>query len=941
MSKVLIPNFIITRDYDAMVSIFSADKYIDQSKLKSDNKLFFLSANKNKYLTSFEYDLCFNSNSEKFFKINFIDSDGNFESEFLQSSFFSKFVKDLAIQLSTIKETGEALSKVPELNGKIYIAFGIGDDLSNWSEPHVCEFRNAQIQIDASGRRIYSFGFFPSNDPIFRRQFIYDTNQVNYQSNFSYLSKLKYILNVDFLLNKDYKNISYTIRNLLRNYLKSSCNTQNILILLPDVDNADYQIFAPAKDYQYYQEVYSKIYGLDLTTGLPLSKVSLKQKASKLNSSAAKIRRYKSQISQLNKELEEVKINQITRQENKLGLIKFQYRKFVLNGTIRLNADLDSRSIRNYYIRGLDGGDLVAGESRPQRIKALNILSEINQVEDEILVLKNKLKEESNKQSAKIKEIQDKINALQKEIDSFTSSDPDTKQALADMLIDSTTKLIALPNATIDFLLEQSGKVVTSLEEESKKSYLIRFQDYYSRKSSLTPNTFDWYQNLNRLFQGIGNSMGLDSEDSVPYLYEETDIKLLNLWYNNGIIPNKTDRCVVLGVKSLINNYLYRNAAEFDKKMTTESTFEFSPKYKLEDEELTKKLMTSNYPAELFQILSKKKNSSAFSEQIILDELAVNPTKNISNKFLKFLGNSDLLKLSDTPIFTNNLKNSNVKSIEVQNLEGYWQFMNFNVKLDYSDELLLNSKSQYEKSTVYKSTKKDFDLIISEVIKQVSSESATQEFQAFNETFKNAINRLNLKTKTKNLYIGLIDKLSEIKQKSGTKFTTRYQQIFVALSSKVLNTNPTPDFGEERDFISDIEGLSLVIESLLSLGKVKTVDNKPTITLVEQDGLRAAQNIKASLFQYLYTHTAPTVTIRTLPFFNLSNNRTIIGKTAILLSKRTISQVSPINSQLENLENSLDFFSGVYNIIGAKHIITTSDCYSEFVMKKIITETIT
>jgi hypothetical protein len=199
-----------------------------------------------------------------------------------------------------------------------------------------------------------------------------------------------------------------------------------------------------------------------------------------------------------------------------------------------------------------------------------------------------------------------------------------------------------------------------------------------------------------------------------------------------------------------------------------------------------------------------------------------------------------------------------------------------------------------------------------------------------------------LSKETRNTYNKLLERIQE-KKYSNEDSEYSYDSIFASLAREVgenINSASRDLFDSDDKIAEEVESLSLLIEALFTVGRIKTTGDKPTITLADRNGLPNEKNVKASLFQYLYTTTAPTVTIRTLPFFHLSNNRTIGGKTAILLSKRTISQVSPVNPQLENLENSLDFFSGVYNIIGAKHVITTSDCYSEFVMQKLITETI-
>jgi hypothetical protein len=180
-------------------------------------------------------------------------------------------------------------------------------------------------------------------------------------------------------------------------------------------------------------------------------------------------------------------------------------------------------------------------------------------------------------------------------------------------------------------------------------------------------------------------------------------------------------------------------------------------------------------------------------------------------------------------------------------------------------------------------------------------------------------------------YIKLYDK---IKETANTK--NDYNLIFSLLSKEVLNSDAFKYTEVDEDTVSDIEAFSLFVEALFTTG----LNKSPTLTIAGRNGSPVEKNVKAALFQYIYTTTAPTLTIRTLPFFHLSNINTITGKTCILISKRMVNQVSPVNPQLENIDNTLDFFSGVYNIVGAKHIITTSECYSEFIIMKLKAETI-
>jgi hypothetical protein len=68
------------------------------------------------------------------------------------------------------------------------------------------------------------------------------------------------------------------------------------------------------------------------------------------------------------------------------------------------------------------------------------------------------------------------------------------------------------------------------------------------------------------------------------------------------------------------------------------------------------------------------------------------------------------------------------------------------------------------------------------------------------------------------------------------------------------------------------------------------------------------------------------ISLKTLPFFHLSNYSDI-NKKCLFFSKR-------LSIAGRDLPVVFDFFSGEYMITGFKHVITTSECYSEFLLTK-------
>ena len=852
MSKFLIPNIIITKDYDAMKQLFSGDKFINSKKIKSTDGLFFLSTANNKYLTSFEYDLGYNTKNTKFFNITFTDTDGNFEESFLNKSFLDSYLHKV-IKYSDFSNTdiAELLTKT-KITQDYYIAFGIGEDITNWSSPHVAEFNGAELQIDSQGRRVYTFKFVPSNDPIFRRKFLYDVRAVNPDLEFSFLNNLHYKLNCDIRTNS-LATPSSNIRNLLQQYFKVACNTDNVLVMLPDIDNY-FKNKPEIRSPEQFIEAYTNILSLKVTAAVDNIQIDIPQTISPpLNST-------------------QNSTTDVTKEKGQKNSIKL---------------DLAFPSVLG---------------NKPTPEKTGISISTLQQP-----------KKTPKTQTELEEEWREKLGITPQ------------NQVLISQQNKSSNKTITPPT-----------KILKQIPY-----YIIRFSEKERFKSSLVPNIFDWHECLNALFQGIATCAGIATTDALC-LFEETDINFLNLWYDNGIIPSKDKRCIVIGVRSVIDNYLYRNSIVFDKNMTIDSTIEFKPILDLENKDLKSKLLSNDYAKKVFELVSRGKTSSAFSEQIILDELALNEKSNL--EFTKFLSNSNLLKISDTPIFMNNLKNSNIISININNIDSYFASLNFNVKTDFIDDLALKAKQNYEKSNIYKVTNKKYEDFIKQIIEKFLAEQKITDAPAYVNnpasfpTF-NIVSPISLLRKVaqqnKRGSI-LVDHLYN----TGSNRSEANQLFFSLIARELISSNNNQNLIEDYDINTEINGLSTLIEAIFTVGKGASFLNPPALTMSNKNGLPGEKNIKASMFQYLYKTTSPTITLKTLPFFHLSNFRTTAGKLCILLSKRTISSISPINPQTQDIKNNLDFFSGVYNIIGAKHVITPQDCYSEFVIQKLLLDTL-
>jgi hypothetical protein len=129
-----------------------------------------------------------------------------------------------------------------------------------------------------------------------------------------------------------------------------------------------------------------------------------------------------------------------------------------------------------------------------------------------------------------------------------------------------------------------------------------------------------------------------------------------------------------------------------------------------------------------------------------------------------------------------------------------------------------------------------------------------------------------------------------------------------------------------RDNVKGISGedLAAVAEFLILLNASNNDNNMGSISFSPGLNLPGNKFILSRITEYV-KRFAVEMTIKTLPFFNLSELRTI-NKPALFFSKR----ISPLNTPVDQF----DFFSGEYRITGFRHVITTSECFSEFMLTK-------
>ena len=226
-------------------------------------------------------------------------------------------------------------------------------------------------------------------------------------------------------------------------------------------------------------------------------------------------------------------------------------------------------------------------------------------------------------------------------------------------------------------------------------------------QNGVNPELPDWFAPINKINTGLKSIL---SESSLPddlVVTEENNLKLIKLWADFGLIPSATPlprRVIIFGLELMIDQYLYNNTKTGNSQQTINNFFnnsEASDKsLKIVEGTTEGKLEVekTKYSKKYLQLMSKGKISSDFGETLAIDELALS---NESNSGLGFLQNineiKNVLENFDIPVFTNNIKNSNILQLSMDNSDQYFAGLNIGIRQNaikfYFDALQNNLES--------------------------------------------------------------------------------------------------------------------------------------------------------------------------------------------------------------------------------------------------------
>jgi hypothetical protein len=487
-----------------------------------------------------------------------------------------------------------------------------------------------------------------------------------------------------------------------------------------------------------------------------------------------------------------------------------------------------------------------------------------------------------------------------------------SKDVGSDVKTDSP--IIKTKTTKADYNLEND-----KLENKDTGKRIASFNQHkFYNKTANTLIDLDLHAPINCLSQGIQKLLKLADADGV-IATEETSIKYLKKFVGAGLIKNEDGRCVLLGMSKQISELIYLN--NFSISQTPEPTVKL-----FNESEHKQRLESNSYREAIKSIFRKKKNSSGFEEDINLDEFSFGRSPGQNSNFVIDPVIKQLTKAvrdyedSDTPVFVHNLKNSNVLSINIENNKNsYLLAIDYAIETDFYNLLIEQANSKYKEREEYKKLKIELNQLVT-IISEIINKSKNDKELKDNASRSPLVTEDAEKIKR----IMVQNKEDQKDLKKVIKATLKY------IESK--NSSSPSDQSKQTSTEQDDALVNLIY---------KLLQNKDyLIYLKDGYGAESEQFRRAAIFKKLYTIGSPNITIKTLPYFNLSDFRTIAYKYAILLSKKTVGQISPNNPNLKDLVNQLDFFSGLYNIVGFRHIINPEEMYSEFKLLKKYVEVI-
>jgi len=852
LNPIFTPNVVITRNYGSMLKFMSGRSLQDIKSKDLEDTLMFV-GEQNKYIYGLEHSHNFGQ-SDLLITLKILDVDGNFESSIFSDNFLNKTIstkleKFFADNLPA-KDFNNYMQTYAHGNIRVYISYGIGDDLSNWADPKCCTLVEASIDVASNGVRNYVYKFQPIPNAFFSLIPEKDNSDPNSNDIFN-IPFASMEMSEDIFVTTP-NEVSKNLKDVMTGFAAKAVSTPkgNVIICIPDID-----------------KLYLNLVNEDQTRN-PLGTVFFGD----LTDYYAKI--FKS-----------VSFNytptNIPTQQSKLS-----------NADISNEKEADRRDYEKFVSDQNSRNSKEKLESQ-KRIQEIN--SQLNYIENLPLSERESYSNEIDELNSELELIETRLNLLN---NSEGNDAPYSKKLVMRSSIDRNNK-------------DLQGRFV-----------------------------LDTRQSIIEVFDGIN----MFFEGSVPpSMSFETNIKWLKVFKKFNLIENEEIPCLIIGDRGLILHYLY--GGRFIQE-ANDIGYKFN---ELDNLKITEKDEYKNF---VLSVFGKNKIGSSFGESLFLDDLSLGNED--TRKALSEIERKSQIK--GKPIFINNFRNSNVLSFSLKNSENYGTVINQTVRDnrlkylysqlndDQKNKLLLSAGLDPEKIEDFKklnpliSAKKIYQKAFEDLKNlQIDSESKlTSEDIVTTELIgsKDENTRIQAKkTFDRNEIFRQVSKIFGFYDKEKALGEFAYNKTNELMKGLVINQSSKEEISlvelNIRFLINQTYKLQPADLSLLSklIILFNRVDNETDSALLLTPGLYTPgeSSILARAYEYS-KRLAVEISIKTLPFFYLSNFDTMSKKCVFLSKRNSVIGTTPVDT--------FDFFSGEYMITGFRHIISTSECYSEFLLNK-------
>jgi hypothetical protein len=860
LNPIFTPNVVITRNYESMLKFTSGRSLQDIKSKDLEDTLMFV-GEQNKYIYGLEHNHNFGQ-SDLLITLKILDVDGNFESSIFSDNFLTKTIstkleKFFADNLPA-KDFNNYMQTYAHGNIRVYISYGIGDDLSNWADPKCCTLVEASIDVASNGVRNYVYKFQPLPNAFFSLIPEKDNSDPNSNDIFNIPFASMEMSEDIFVATPN--EVSKNLKDVMTGFAAKAVSTPkgNVIICIPDIDKLYLEL---VNEDQTRNPLGTVLFG-DLT-GDYYAKIF---KSVSFNYTPTNIPTQQSRLS---------------------------------NPDISIEKETEDR--RDYE------------EFASKRLK---------------------------KDLEKIKELQKRIQQIRSQINYINDilNNPNNQLSISEK-IEKNSLLFNLNTE-----LENLQFRVESFEGKGKEPYskklVMRSSIDKNNKDPQGRSVLDTRQSIIEVFDGIN----MFFEGSVPpSMSFETNIKWLKVFKKFNLIENEEIPCLIIGDRGLILHYLYggRFIQEAD-----DIGYKFN---ELDNLNITEKDEYKNF---VLSVFGKNKIGSSFGESLFLDDLSLGNED--TRKALSEIERKSQIK--GKPIFINNFRNSNVLSFSLKNSENYGTVINQTVRDnrlkylysqlndDQKNKLLLSAGLDPEKiekfknsnplisaKEIYEKALEDLrnlkidseskltseDIVTTELIVSKDGNAREQAQKIFdrNEIFRQVSKIFGFYDKEKALNEFAYNKTNELMKGLVINQSSKEEISLVELRIRYL-INQT--------YKLETADLSLISKLIILFNRT---DNEANTGLLLTPGLYTPgeSSILARAYEYS-KRLAVEISIKTLPFFYLSNFDTMSKKCVFLSKRNSVIGTTPVDT--------FDFFSGEYMITGFRHVISTSECYSEFLLNK-------